>query len=266
MDTNKFYENTFIYDAAFDDRDFKLECDFLEWCFENNARVKKDDLEKKMFIELACGPAKHARLMADRDWKSYGLDISQDMLDYAEKKAEEDAVKVKLIKADMINFRLKKQVHLAANLLESIAHITTNEQMVKHLRSVSKNLVKGGIYVIEATHPRYFCPDGLPNTWTFEKDGKTVEFTFGTPEDTYEIINQRWLTTSRIKVTDEQGNISVEENTFYTRWYLAQEIKALIELSNAFSKVWFYGSLYSIPPNKLDDSDSSDSMVIVLRK
>jgi hypothetical protein len=46
---------------------------------------------------------------------------------------------------------------------------------------------------------------------------------------------------------------------------LAQELKALIELSGSFDKYWFYGSLYYLPPKELDESEESDSMVVVLR-
>jgi len=49
------------------------------------------------------------------------------------------------------------------------------------------------------------------------------------------------------------------------RWYQAQELRALIELSGAFSQTWWYGDML-IPPPPLDNSDAAQRMIVVLRK
>jgi hypothetical protein len=165
----------------------------------------------------------------------------------------------------MCNFRLKKPVTLAASLMESIAHLVTNDQIVTHLRSVADNLVPGGIYVIEATHPM-FVTDKSTNKWTSRKGNMKIESTFGISSDEYDSITQQWMVTTRMKVWNGQGLEAEIENQSPMRWYFPQELKALIDLSNAFEKYWIYGSMYFIPPQPLDESDDSDALVIVLRK
>lgn len=262
--SKEFYRNAKAYDVAFLDRDFTNECDFLEWCFNNYGKVKES--KKKRFLELACGPARHAREFAKRNWKSYALDISDEMVEYAAHEAKKEKVEINGIVDDMINFKLDKKISLACTLMESIAHITTNDDFVAHLRSVAKNLRPGGIYVIEATHPQFFFPDNEPNTWTAKEDKFSVEITFGAPTDTYNSLTQTWLSTTRMKIKNGKAPEVVTESISEVRWYLLQEMKLLIEKAGRFDKAWFFGSMYFIPPRKLDESEDSDSMVIVLRK
>ncbi|MGD8779194.1 MAG: class I SAM-dependent methyltransferase [Ignavibacteria bacterium] len=261
----EFYRNAKAYDIAFQDREFDVECDFLEWCLKNHGKVKKSKLKDKSFLELACGPARHAREMNKRGWTSYALDLSKEMVEFAESEAETENLKITGIVGDMTKYKLKNKVMLTSTLMESISHLVTNKQMISHFKSVAKNLVSGGIYVIEASHPQFFFPDEEANTWESKEGDTKVEITFGVPSDKYNTVTQQWLTTTKMKITEGKNPARVSETKTPLRWYLAQELKALIELSGSFDKYWFYGSLYYLPPKELDESEESDSMVVVLR-
>ncbi len=264
--SKEFYRNAKAYDIAFLDRDFDVECDFMEWCLNKYGKVKDSKLKKKKFLEIACGPARHAREFAKRGWKSYALDLSEEMVEYALHGARKDEVKIEGRVGDMVDFKLDKKVTVAANLMESIAHITTNDDMVKHFKSVAKNLTEGGLYIIEGTHPQFFFPDKEPNSWEAEEKDFWVEITFGQPSDSYNSLTQTWLSTTKLKIKNGNSPVIESESTSEVRWYLLQEMKLLIEKAGVFDKVWFFGSLYYTPPIKLDESEESDSMVIVLRK
>jgi len=264
--SKEFYRNAKAYDVAFLDRDFDVECDFLEWCLNNLGKAKKIKQKDKRFLELACGPARHAREFAKRGWQSYALDISDEMVEYAVHESKKDRVNINGLVGDMINFKLDKKVSLAATLMESIAHLTTNEEIVAHFKSVAKNLKPGGIYVIEATHPQFYFPDNEANTWEANEGNFSVEVTFGTPDDTYDSLTQTWLSTTKLKIKNGDSPLIETESKSKVRWYLLQEMKLLIEKAGGFDKVWFFGSMYYSPPLKLDESEDSDAMVIVLRK
>lgn len=262
----EFYRNAKAYDIAFSDREFDTECSFLEWSLDNLADLKSKHKKKKRFLELACGPARHAREFAKRGWRSYALDISEEMVEFAKLEAEKEGVKIKAEPGNMIDYKIPKKVCVTASLMESIAHITSNDDMVKHFRSVAENLLPGGIYVIEATHPQFFFPDPEPNTWTTKEGGTEVEVTFGVPSDEYNSITQVWQTTTKIKIMENGKPEAVSESKSEVRWYLLQEMKLLIEKAGVFDKAWFFGSLYYTPPFVIDESEDSDAMVIVLRK
>ena len=81
-----FYKNARAYDIAFSDRDFEYETKFLKWCLKNHAKVDNKKSSKKSFLEMACGPAQHARLFAKGGWRSIALDLSPEMIEYAKSK------------------------------------------------------------------------------------------------------------------------------------------------------------------------------------
>lgn len=265
MPDKEFYRNAHAYDIAFDDREFDTECDFLEWCLRNHSNLSPEQLEDKSFLEMGCGPAQHVREFAKRGWHSTGLDLSSDMVEFAKLEAQKENLIIDTVEGDMCDFQLEKPVILAATLMESISHLVTNEQLISHFKSVASNLTPGGIYVIEATHPMFYFPDEEANTWISKNGNLEVEITFGLPTDTFNSVTQQWIVTTVMKIRQKGQKEVVVESKSPIRWYLAQELKALIELSGVFDKHWFYGSLYYTPPFELDDTEDSDSMVVVLR-
>lgn len=284
MSSPEFYRNARAYDIAFGDRDFPDECNFLEWCLDNFgfpildfglSDTSQSKIEnRKSFLELACGPARHAREFARRGWRAVGLDLSNDMLEYASEGAARDGVKIETVAGDMTDFTLQEPVALAANLMESLSHLVTNEQVVNHFRAVSRNLLPGGIFVIEMAHPETIWRDSLPNIWLscstdsdiFKDEPYTeVDVLFGKADDPYDWITQQWLVSTRLAIREAGQPERVVEHQHPHRWYLAQELKALIDLSGAFSETWWFGNMV-LPPPALDNSEDSDRMIVVLKK
>jgi len=271
MSSPEFYRNALAYDIAFSDRNFSQECDFLEWCLRTFGAVSP---HARSFVELACGPARHAQEFAKRGWRGVGVDLSADMVEYAQECAARANTNIELAQADICDYQLTRPVALAANLMESLSHLVTNEQVVQHLRAVAANLVDGGIFVIEMAHPSTLGRDNLPNTWTsrstdtllFEHAPFTkVDVLFGSDEDPYDWVTQQWLVTTRLTIHTEGQPTRVVEHHHPHRWYLAQELRALIDLSGAFTQTWWFGNML-LPPPPLDSSDNSERMIVVLRK
>jgi SAM-dependent methyltransferase len=302
MSSPEFYRNARAYDIAFGDRDFPDECNFLEWCLDHfgfqidvpdpaprneerdedhgNLQLQSESNRqssignRQSFLELACGPARHAREFAKRGWRAVGLDLSPDMLEYACEGAAREGVILETVAADMTDFTLREPVALVANLMESLSHLVTNEQVVDHFRAVSRNLLPGGVFVIEMAHPDTIWRDSLPNLWLsrssdsdlFKDEPYTeVDVLFGSADDPYDWITQQWLVTTRLTIREEGQSERVVEHHHPHRWYLAQELKALIDLSGAFSETRWYGNMV-VPPPALDNSEASDRMIVVLRK
>jgi SAM-dependent methyltransferase len=270
MSSPEFYREARAYDIAFSDRDFVDECNFLEWCLRTHGDVSGP----LSCLELAAGPARHAREFSRRGWRALALDLSQDMLDYAADGARLEGTPIETVLADMTDFTLKQPVALTMNLMESLSHLTTNTQVVAHLRAVAKNLLPGGVLVIEMAHPDSIWRDSLPNTWQsrstdtqlFNNTPYTeVDVLFGSEHDPFDWVTQQWIVTTRLDIKEEGQPPRVIEQHYPHRWYLAQELQALIDLSGAFEKVWWYGNML-VPPPPFDSSPDSDRMIIVLRK
>ena len=264
MSTPDFYRHALAYDIAFGDRDFARECDFLAWCLHEHGKLEYTGKHEPSFIELACGPAQHAREFALREWRSIGLDMSADMLNYARDRSLQQSVNLETVCADMCDFRLAQPVALAANMMESITHLVTNDQVVKHLRAVARNLLPGGIYVIEMAHPSAIWRDCLPNMWSSKRDGIVVDFLFGLEDDPYDWITQQWTVTARLTISEAGLPQRVYEEHNNHRWYLPQEFSALVDLAGVFESWWWYGDM-RLPPPALENDQDAERMIFVLR-
>jgi SAM-dependent methyltransferase len=258
MSTPEFYANARAYDIAFGDRDYADECRFLEWCWRTHGRTAE-----RSFLELACGPGRHAQQFARLGWRSAGLDLSEDMLIYADEVARLAGARVDWRIGNMVDYTLPEPVALVGCLMESLTHLVTNEEVVTHFRAVARSLVAGGVYVIEMAHPDSIWRDSLPNFWTRREGDMEVEILFGHEDDPYDWITQQWLVTTRLNIRQDGQPERILEHHHPHRWYLAQELRALIDLSGAFSQTWFYGDMMTPPPAIASDAER---MVLVLRK
>lgn len=274
MSSPEFYREARAYDIAFSDRDFVEECDFLQYCLRELGSVDAAHARARSYLELACGPARHAREFARRGWSAVALDLSPDMLEYAQDGAAGDGVRITGVCADMTDFALPEPVALASNLMESLSHLTTNEHVVAHLRAVAHNLLPGGVFVIEMAHPDSLGRECLPNFWTstsadspaFAGQPYTeVDVLFGAADDPYDYVTQVWTVTTQLKIREDGQPPRTIEHHYPHRWYLAQELRALVDLSGAFSQQWWLGNM-AVPPPLLDCTSASDRLVVVLRK
>jgi hypothetical protein len=165
----------------------------------------------------------------------------------------------------MCDFALSKPIALAANLMESLSHLTTNEQVVAHFQAVARNLLPGGILMIEMAHPDSIWREQLPNFWTDRQGDTEVDILFGAKDDPFDWITQQWTVTTRLNIREDGQPERVVESHNNHRWYMAQELRALIDLSGAFSAAWWYGNML-IPPPPLSNHDAAERMIVVLRR
>lgn len=207
MSSPEFYANARAYDIAFGDRDFKAECDFLEWCWREHGATSE-----RAMVELACGPGRHALAFARRGWRAVGLDMSEDMLAYGEAIARQTGVTVEWQAADMRDYTLAAPVGIAASMMESLTHLVTNEDVVTHLRAVARNLVPGGVLIIEMAHPSTLGREHLPNTWTMREGDMQVDILFGRQDDPYDWVTQQWIVTTRLTIRQHGLPVRVVEH------------------------------------------------------
>lgn len=253
------YQYPEYYDVLFK-RDYHAEGQFLEACLHRHGSARDQS-----FAELGCGPARNAREFAQRGHRAVGLDLSADMLDFAREAAARDGVSIELVQGNLIDFDLARPVSIVACMWDTLLLIIRNEDMVRHLRAVSRNLLPGGVYVIETAHPRMFREpySGVPFVGRI---GDTeVEVTWGLPHDDFDCITQRHLATIRTIARHNGQVIAEAEERLAQRYYQVQELRALIELSGAFSEVHYYGTS-ALPFVPLSDQPECDGCIIVLVK
>ncbi|MDF1545326.1 MAG: class I SAM-dependent methyltransferase [bacterium] len=257
------------YEIAFSFRDYPQACDFVLEA-ANLAGMENCD----SMLELGCGPGQYCREFAARGIKSFGLDLSPEMLTYLEQQANEAELDCTPINGDMRNFKLESEVSLAICMMATPEHMLTNRDMVDHLNAVADNLIEDGIYLMEFSHPKDFLTldSSTGNQWTQERDGISVTTHWGEKDRQDEPTNSIGDLDPLTEISDVTVSYEIERNgekkrhlfRTQTRSYTAGLMRALIELSGRFKIANMYGDLDINQP--FDNSKKSWRMIFVLRK
>ncbi|MCA9759204.1 MAG: class I SAM-dependent methyltransferase [Candidatus Eisenbacteria bacterium] len=254
------YEAAEWYAIAFGYRDVPKECDFL------TGLADEFGCGAGSFLELACGPGFHALEMARRGVPSAGLDLEPSMVRLLEGEAARENLTVTALQADMRSFEVETPFHLVTTLLDSCAHLLTNEDMLAHLNRVAAALVPGGIYVLEFSHPAdcFGVRKTAGTDWTMKSNGTEVHMQWGKDDDPFDPITEISDVTVTLDVTEEGREMRTLREVVRTRSWTYQTLRALLDQTKPFTQVAWYGALDRTVP--FDNAESAWRMVAVLRR
>jgi SAM-dependent methyltransferase len=194
-----FYRHAEYYDIAFSYRDVLKETDFLVEMFRRHGGRPLQSA-----IELCSGPGYHAIELARRKVRSAALDLAPDMIRLLRAKADVAGVKVDGFVDDMRSFEIDQRFDLAYNLLTSISYLTTNNDILAHMKNTAAHLTDGGLYVVENNHPKdFFVGDHFAESkWTMVQGDVAVEtsWMFEAPKISW--VDQTYVVKARYRVTD----------------------------------------------------------------
>lgn len=236
------YDEPELYELACAYRDIPAEVTVLQaWCATHFAGGSGTGV--RSVLELAAGPAEHARELARRGLRVAALDRSPAMCAYAAAQAKAANVDVRVVEADMRDFTIAGPddtpvlFDAAITMLNSACHLFTLDDLVRHLIAVRASLVVGGLYIVELAHPAdFFAP--VPRTsseWTVDAPGVHAEVRWGGRTDRIDPLTQVTNEHMTIKATTADGTIRTVSDVVPNRFWTLTEFTAAIELANARS-------------------------------
>jgi SAM-dependent methyltransferase len=104
-------------------------------------------------LELACGTGRLTIPIARDGHETVGLDTSPTMLEAARAKAESSGLGNTFVRGDMRAFALHRHFGLIVVSCNSLAHLTTNEDLRACLRRVRDHLEPGGFFAFDIVNP-----------------------------------------------------------------------------------------------------------------
>jgi SAM-dependent methyltransferase len=236
------YDDPRAYELACAFRDVPAEVDaLLRWA----ARHRPADPPVRTVLELAAGPAEHAREFARRDIAATALDLNPAMCAYA---AERGAgLPLRVVRGDMSDFQLGHRFDLIITMLDSTAHLMTLDAFVAHLDRVAAHLAGDGVYVLEMSHPADRLTERARSSsaWRVARDGERADVRWGEPDDVLDPITQIVEDHVTIAVTANETTRVVRGVVPY-RFWTATELTAAIRLSGSLEVAARYGDFADI--------------------
>jgi SAM-dependent methyltransferase len=233
------YDEPELYELACAYRDIPAEVTALQsWCAAHFAGGADG---VRSVLELAAGPAEHARELAARGLRATALDWSAAMCGYAAGRAKTAGVTLEVVEADMRDFRLtgpdggRALFDAAVIMLNSACHLFTLDDLVRHLAAVREHLVEGGLYIVELAHPAdFFAADPRTSSdWTVEAaDGMRAEVHWGGRGDVIDPLTQVTNEHMTISATSADGTIRTVSDVVPNRFWTLTEFTAAVALSN----------------------------------
>jgi SAM-dependent methyltransferase len=271
------------FDIAFGGRDLEVECGFLEYLSRNLGRGRLDS-----FVEICCGTGFHMHWLARHGCVTYGVDPSPEMVAFAEEKARQTAAseaaggppdlhppeggesgdasarRGSILLADPRDFSLPEAVDLAFCPGFSFRYLLRAEDLITHLVTVAKNLGRGGLYVIEADHPRILTAGGSAGaeTWEARRGDTRVKVRMAPGRHGLDPVTQVRDLSITLEI-QEGGKTEFIEDSAPVRVFTHQELRVLVKLSGVFDWVATFGDLSITQP--FDMSEGARAMVPVLR-
>ena len=135
------------YDRLTNDVDYDATVDFY---FEI---LKKEGLNPRTAVDLACGTGSVALILAKRGLQVTAVDMSWEMLTVAQQKANDADVYPQFVCQPLQQLWLPKGVDLAVCALDSIDYILDPADCKEAIRRVYKVLNPGGCFIFDVNTP-----------------------------------------------------------------------------------------------------------------
>ncbi|ALM74796.1 class I SAM-dependent methyltransferase [Thermococcus barophilus] len=208
------------------------EIDFVEEIFKNDAKR-----EAKKVLDLACGTGIPTVELARRGYEVVGLDLHEEMLRVARRKAQELGLNIEFIHGDALDINFENEFDAVTMFFSSIMYF--DENAIKQLfNSVIKALKPGGVFVADWSNLCFLQFDRAPTIWE-EKNGDETVITTSWKE--IENATQRFHLKYLVQILKPNGTIRAFHVHEVLNAYTPREIRLLAE--KYFSEVKIYGDM-----------------------
>lgn len=119
--------------------------------------------------DLCCGTGTFALTLAQLGISVYAIDLSKDMCRIARQKVRNTGLPVKVLHADMRDFRLPRPVDLITCEFDALNHVPDKRDLSKVMRCAARALNPGGHFTFDVNNRPAF-ENVWGSTWFLEKD------------------------------------------------------------------------------------------------
>ncbi len=135
------------YNLLYRDKDYANEANFVNKLLQSYAPGTES------IIELGCGTGAHASLLAEAGYDVYGVDLSADMLEQAQKRSlalpPPLACKLNFSQGDIRTVRIERKFDAAISLFHVFSYQTSNDDLQAAFATAKYHLKPGGLLIFD---------------------------------------------------------------------------------------------------------------------
>ena len=155
---------SYYYDLLTENVDYEKHCDYI--C----SLLAENGISKGILLDLACGTGSLSVLLAKRGYDVIGTDASEDMLTKAQEKKYESSPDTIFLCQKMEELDLFGTINAAVCTLDSINHVTDENDVKEIFRRVSLFMEDGGIFIFDVNTPYKHRSILADNTFVYDMD------------------------------------------------------------------------------------------------
>ena len=219
---NTFEKYADFYDSLYEDKSYRQECNFVKHVFETYSEKKVNSI-----LDLGCGTGSHALPFADMGYAVTGVDISENMLDIARKKASDQKKQIVFVQQDIKYLKLPQKFDAAVAMFAVMGYQTTNQSFEDTLTSVHRHLNTGGLFIFDV----WFGPAVLTQKPTDrvkiieQKDKKIIRYA----HPVLNIINHTVEVNYTVLEIAGDRIVTETKESHLMRFFFYQELKYFLE-------------------------------------
>lgn len=215
------------YDLIYQDKDYASEVAFADAILGGGELAGGREV-----LELGCGTAGHAVLLAGHGYRVTGVDRSHEMLDQAAQRLASQpssvAESISLVEGDIAKVNLGCKFDAALAFFHVVSYLTDNDTLSTVFGNVRQHLHPGGLFLFDYWHgPAVLALKPEVRIRTFEDDDMVVERT----------MQPSWLAECNcisieigLTVTDRRTGRSQQINeTHVMRYFEPDELRLILE-------------------------------------
>lgn len=132
------------YDGLYSDKDYVAECAYLERLFRHYSRRRV-----RSVLSLGCGTGSHDLVLAERGFRTTGVDRSAQMLRcFREKRVPADS-QVRIRRGDIRSMRLGQRFDAVISMFAVIGYQATDRDLTRALATAAAHLDRGGLFLFD---------------------------------------------------------------------------------------------------------------------
>jgi len=144
---NVFGDYARYYDLLYQDKDYQGEADYIY------SLIKQFSLNSSSVLDLGCGTAKHAVLLAQKGLRVHGVDMSTKMLNTAKQQLESasSAVSSRILlnQGDVRTYRTEQKFDACISLFHVMSYQISNHDLQAAFQTAAAHLKPGGVFIFD---------------------------------------------------------------------------------------------------------------------